>query len=299
MTYGVQPTGYVKKPLAVHLAEIEASMVDLFGPGVIQTEQSPLGQLNGLYADLSYDLDERGEDLYQSFDPEQAEGSRLDILARYRLLSRRAGESDESFRRAITNVDRARIDLSDLSTALSAINGVSWSRVYVNEDTTTDADGIPPNTVSVAVIGGDDDEVAQLVRRYVVPGVGMYGNTTIETTIGGFCRRIRVIRPGLIPTSVEIDVQSRPLKNGCPPPSVNAMAAGLYTELTGPDRPGNGEDGTVYLFRKIMERLYPNVEVVDVRLSQAPAAPTTPPLVMSFFQMMSFNADDILVEIVP
>lgn len=299
MTYGVQPTGYVKKPLAVHLAEIEASMVDLFGPGVVQTEQSPLGQLNGLYADLSYDLDERGEDLYQSFDPEQAEGSRLDILARYRLLSRRAGESDESFRRAITNVDRARIDLSDLSTALSAINGVSWSRVYVNEDATTDADGIPPNTVSVAVIGGDDDEVAQLVRRYVVPGVGMYGNTTIETTIGGFCRRIRVIRPVLIPTSVEIDVQSRPLKNGCPPPSVNAMAAGLYTELTGPDRPGNGEDGTVYLFRKIMERLYPNVEVVDVRLSQAPAAPTTPPLVMSFFQMMSFNADDILVEIVP
>ena len=50
--YGVQSTGYVRKPLSVILSEIEASMTTEFGPGVIQTSQSPFGQLNGLMADL-------------------------------------------------------------------------------------------------------------------------------------------------------------------------------------------------------------------------------------------------------
>jgi hypothetical protein len=42
--YGVLPTGYARKPLAVILAEIEQRMIDLFGPNVVQTAQSPLGR---------------------------------------------------------------------------------------------------------------------------------------------------------------------------------------------------------------------------------------------------------------
>ena len=297
MSYGVQPTGYVRKPLSVWLAELEEAMVGVFGEGVIQTEQSPLGQLNGLMADLLFEMDERNLHLYQSFDPDQAEARRLEVLARYRLLTRATGETDQSLRQAITNLDRARIDTADLRSALLGLSGVTYVRVYVNEEPTTDADGIPPNHVSVLVIGGDDAEVAQTVRRYVVPGVGSYGNTAIETTIDGYCRRIKVIRPVMVPVRLEIEVVPRPDKNGCPPPSALSMAAGLYAELTGENRPPNGQDGTEYVFRRALEALYPNIEVVAVRVAAAPTTPTTPPLVISFFQMMSFDLNDIEITV--
>lgn len=73
--YGVTSSGYVRKPLATILAELEAAMRTQFGAGVIQTAVSPLGQLNGLVADLLAEVDERNLDLYQSYDPDQAEGT--------------------------------------------------------------------------------------------------------------------------------------------------------------------------------------------------------------------------------
>ena len=61
--YGVQPTGFVRKPLAVILAEIESSLITEFGPGVIQTPQSPLGQINGTFADIMAEMWELFEDV--------------------------------------------------------------------------------------------------------------------------------------------------------------------------------------------------------------------------------------------
>lgn len=63
--FGVVPEGYVRKPISIILAEIEAAMATEFGPGVIQTSQSPLGQLNGLMADLIAEIEERNLDVYR------------------------------------------------------------------------------------------------------------------------------------------------------------------------------------------------------------------------------------------
>lgn len=49
--YGVVTTGFSRKPLTVIIAELEAANIIFFGPGLIQTSQSPMGQLNGLRAD--------------------------------------------------------------------------------------------------------------------------------------------------------------------------------------------------------------------------------------------------------
>jgi hypothetical protein len=85
-TYGVVPTGFNRKSFNTILLEIENAMVTEFGPSVIQTSQSPFGQLNGLMADLITTLWEYAEDVYQSYDVEQAEGTRLDALATLRLM---------------------------------------------------------------------------------------------------------------------------------------------------------------------------------------------------------------------
>lgn len=298
MPYGVIPSGFELKRLPEILAEIEAANVATFGPGVVQAAATPLGQLNGLHADLAATLWELALAVYQANDPDQAEGVNLDRIGKLRLLARATGESDIDFRQAITNAGRARIDMSDLSQALSALTGVTFVQTFVNDTDVTDADGIPRQHVAVAILGGDNDEIAQTIRAYVVPGIGTYGNTTVETTIEGFCRSIKIIRPTEIAVEIEVDVIPRPDRNGCPPPSALAMAAGLADALTGANRPRNGQDVTEYLVRQVLESRYPNIEVDEVRASIVPAAPGAVPVAITFFQIMAVAADRITIATV-
>lgn len=297
MAYGVDPSGFVLKRLPEILAEIQAANVATFGPGVIQTDQSPLGQLNGLHADIAASVWELALSVYQALDPDQAEGINLDRIAKLRLLTRAPGESDIDFRLAITNAGRARIDMSDLSQALSAIAGVSWVQIYVNDGDAADADGISAHSVAVAIIGGDDGEIAKTVRAYVVPGVGTYGNTTLETTIEGFCRSIRIVRPTVVDVTIAVEVEAQADRNGCPPPSALAIAAGLAQALTGATRPRNGQDLTEFLIRQAIESRYPNVQVVDVQASRSPAVVGPVPLAFSFFEIMAVSTDRISITV--
>jgi hypothetical protein len=297
MAYGVIPSGFELKRLPEILAELEAANVATFGPGVIQTAASPLGQLNGLHGDLVATLWELALSVYQSLDPDQAEGARLDQIAKLRLLSRATGESDTDLRLAITNAGRARIDMSDLSQALSAISGVTYVQTFVNDGDVADPDGISAHSVAVAILGGDDDEIARTIRAYVVPGVGTYGNTIVETTIEGFCRSIKIIRPTEIPVEIEVDVIARPDRNGCPPPSALAIASGLASALSGANRPRNGQDVTEYLIRQAVESRYPNIEVDEVRASIVPAPPSALPVSLTFFQIMAISAARISITV--
>lgn len=296
MAYGVIPSGFELKRLPEILAEIEAANIATFGPGVIQTAASPLGQLNGLHADLAAAVWELALSVYQALDPDQAEGVNLERVGKLRLLSRASGESDADFRLAITNAGRARIDMSDLSQALSALSGVTWVQTYVNDADTADADGISAHSVAVAVLGGDADEIAQTVRAYVVPGIGTYGNTILQTTIEGFCRQIKIIRPAVVDVEIEVDVIASADRNGCPPPSALVIASGLADALTGATRP-NGQDVTNYLVRQAVESRYPNIQVSAVRASRVPASPGAVPVAMSFFEIMSVSADRISITV--
>lgn len=292
--YGVQPTGFVRKPLSTTLAEIEASLVTVFGPNVIQTSQSPLGQINGLMADLITSLWETAEDVYQSYDPDQAEGLRLETLARLRLLERATGESDMDFRQAITNSGRARIDLQDLTRALLNLEGVTYVQVFVNDQDATDANGISGHSIAVAIVGGDDEAIATILRTYIVPGVGSYGNLKVDVNIEGFCRSIWIVRPVNVPVKVQITIDPQADNLGCPPPSPAAVKAGLLAELNGDRAPINGEDITTFLIRSIVESRYPNVEVTAVLASRTGVL-GAPPVAISFFERASFALADLEV----
>lgn len=292
--YGVVSTGYNRKPLAVILAEIEEANIATFGPSVVQTPQSPLGQLNGLFADLSAQLWEHGEDVYQSYDPDQAEGARLEMLGKLRLLDRAVGELDPSYRQAITNAGRARIDLQDLIRAVQNIDGVTYVQVFVNDTDVVDANGLEPHSVSVAALGGDDAEIALTVRDYVVPGIGTSGNLRLDTLADGVCRSIWITRPVAVPITLDIEVIRRSDNLGCPPAALTAIAEGLVADLNGERRLVNGEDVTVHAIRSAIEARYPNVEVTSVAGSRAGDA--TMPLAIGFAEIAAFSIDDVTVE---
>lgn len=258
-TYGVQPTGYVRKPISVILGELEAAMVTEFGPGVIQTPQSPLGQLNGLMADLLAEVDERNLDLYQSYDPDQAEGFRLDMLARIRLINRGV-LTDEGYRRAITNAGQGRIDIQDLARALTGLDGVTFSRVFVNDSGETENPELERGFVSVAVLGGDDEDIAETIRRYIVPGISTYGNTVVTSNRDGFCRSLSIIRPEEVVVGIELQLRMTRDQNNCPPPATSAVAQTLEDAWMAARE--NGKDVTHFNVRSLIESIYSNVEVV-------------------------------------
>ncbi|MFC7663691.1 hypothetical protein ACFQWF_14655 [Methylorubrum suomiense] len=225
MPFGTTPTGFVRKPLTTALAEIEEKAREIFGPGVIQTPQSPLGQLNGFAASIITTAWEMAEDVYQSYDPDQAEGIRLEQLGRIRLLERMDGETDPAYRQAITNEDRARIDLADINRAIAKIDGVSYVQVFVNPADAEDADGVPGHSIAVAVIGGDDEAIARAIRPYVVPGVNTYGNSRVDIDVEGYCRTMLFIRPTPIRMGLQLVAKVAPDRLGCPrrPPLPSAL----------------------------------------------------------------------------
>jgi hypothetical protein len=291
--YGIQPTGFVRKPLPVILAEMEALNRTEFGSGVIQTAESPLGQLNGVFAELVTRLWELGEGIYQSYDPDQAEGNRLEMLGRIRLTGRADSETDQSYRQGITNAGAARIDIQDISRAVAALDGVTYSHVWINDTGATDENGMPSASICVAVTGGADADLAAAIRTYVVPGVNVHGNHTISGVLDGYCRSFRILRPIVVPVNLNVYVKLGKDRMGCPPPSAtairNALVENLYLL--------NGDDVDFYRVRSVVESLYPNVEVLRINGSRdGQDQADNDPVLIGFIERAILNDVDILVS---
>ena len=285
MAYGVQPTGFVRKGLPEILEERKAKNREIFGQGVIQEPQTPLGQLNGILSDFEAAVWEIVQEVYQSIDPDQAEGLRLEQLARIRLLVRAAGETDAQLARAITNEGVARISRADFHRAILGIPGVTWARIFSNDANAVDANGLPPHSVSVAALGGSDAEIARVARRFITPGVTAAGNVAVETTIEGFCRTINITRPVEIPITLAIDVRKLNDEHGCPPPSNAAIAEAVVASLSGDTRPPNGADITTHIVTRTLAAVHPNVEVVAVRGARNLDPLAALPIPISFYEI--------------
>jgi hypothetical protein len=299
VTYGVLPEGFRRKELSLILAEVEAALVTEFGPDVIQSAQSPLGQINGVFAEAIAILWELLEDAYQSYDPDQAEAVRLDTLARIRILARAGGESDESFRQAITNFGRARIDIQDIVRAIRALDGVTYTQVFLNDGDVIDANGIAPGQLAVCVLGGDDEAIAAELRRYIVPGVSTTGNFRVESNLDGFCRSFPIVRPIVIPASLQVWVNRRNDRLGCPPPSLAAIRDALFEDLTVTRPLINGEDITLFRIRQAVEgRWQGSVEVVRFNGEREEIAQIdSQPVSFGFIEIASLDIDGITVSL--
>ena len=77
---GVESTGFVKKTLAVLLAEIEADERADISPSLNLQGDSVFGQLNGVFADKLSEGWDVSEAVYNSFNPELATDASLDAL---------------------------------------------------------------------------------------------------------------------------------------------------------------------------------------------------------------------------
>lgn len=292
--FGVTDTGFVRKGLQDILSEREEANIQAFGAGIVQTPQTPTGQLNGLWSDAEAELWELAESVYRSLDPDQAEGLRLDDLGRLRLIERAEGETDDEFAKAITNAGIANVRDADFYRAVRNIPGVRWARIVVSDGDPDDE--IDPHTVAVAALGGDDEAIGTVARKFIVPGVFATGNTRVETNIDGFCRTIRIHRPVEVTTRLQVTVNKMNDRDGCPPPPNSAIAATVLDRMTGDLRPANGAAITTHLVRLALA-IYPSVEVLSVEVKKGSADYVAAPVAYTFDQIATFPAGSVTVVV--
>lgn len=292
--YGVTPAGFARKPLPVIKAELEAALRTQFGPDLILTPQSPMGQIVGVFSDYVAEMWEQLEAVYQSHDPDQAEATQLDTLARLRNLYRN-DLSDEDLRQAITNADRGSVDVQDIAAAAGQIAGVTFSRVYVNNRDEADERGLPGGRVAIVAEGGDSGTIADTLRRFVAPGIALFGNTYIDSVADGYCRSIPIVRPVVVPVTVEIAVRTRRDQADCPPPALAALRqdfAAAWAALR-----ENGRDVSFYTVRQIIEAANPAVEVVTVEATRPDMEPpgVNATVAIDFTEIAEIALDDLTV----
>lgn len=290
--YGILKTGYAREPLGSILARVEELMRNEFGADVIQTAATPLGQINGIFSGMAAIAEERNEALYQSRDPDQAEGVNLDILARLRPRLFRGNLTDAQLRQAITNFGEARVNLRDISHAIQSVDGVTYSHVFVNETGETKEYKWERSTIVIAVIGGDDEEIANLLWNYVTPGISTYGNHQVFANIEGFCRLFSVIRPIEIKPELVIHVRVFNDSSGCPPPDAVSIrdafvSAWQATRL-------NGKDLTDYTVRSIIESTFDSVEYLFLEGSRD-MGPISSFVDIGFIEIATLEPDNVQV----
>lgn len=295
--YGVVPTGFARKTLGDNLAELERAMVDLFGADIVLDAQSPVGQLIGLFADIVTDLWEVDEDIYQSFDVDQASGTRLDTLAKLRRLQRPDGEADADFQYRLTNQGQADISLTTNLSRVRAIEGVTWANVRANSENVADSYGLPAHSVAYAVTGGDDQDVGLAVYQLNVAGITLYGNTDVPVVADGYCQTVRFIRPEEVPIRVEVDVRQIPDGSGCAPPSAGSIVQAIIAAFAGNDGLLNGETVTSDRIALAASRAG-DLKIIEVRIARADNMILLEEIPMTLFERAVITAPYVAVEYV-
>jgi uncharacterized phage protein gp47/JayE len=81
MTYGVQPTGFVKKPLSVIREEIQDELRDTISTELDLLDTSLLGQIEGIFSDKLREMWDVCEAVYRAMYPDSASNEALDQVA--------------------------------------------------------------------------------------------------------------------------------------------------------------------------------------------------------------------------
>ena len=173
----------------VHMPTYEDRLADLceayrsvFGTDAELSASVPDYQLLSVFARALDDVSALVLQAYSSRNPLYASGAALDLLLPQYGLVREPGETDARARVRIRHALAARScgSCDALRAAVLSLDYVQEARVLVNDADVPDALGIPAHSISVVVRGGRPQEIGQAVWEKKPPGIGTYGNTTVD-----------------------------------------------------------------------------------------------------------------------
>lgn len=94
--------------------------------------------------------------------------------------------------------------------AVASLAGVDRYRGYENDTATTDANGLPANSISLVVEGGTTQAIAEAIAAKKTAGTATYGTTSYTTYDQyGIPNIIKFFRPTVATISVEVSLTAR------------------------------------------------------------------------------------------
>lgn len=102
--------------------------------------------------------------------------------------------------------------VDSMTANIYTVSGVSRVKIYENDDSTVDENGVPGHNLSIFVIGGNDADVASAIFLKKNPGVGLHdagSAVSVSVTSEKFPQNkktIRFNRPDYVDIAVRIDI---------------------------------------------------------------------------------------------
>lgn len=291
--YGVLPTGFSRKPLPLILKEIEADMVSVFGSQVIQTSESPLGQLNGLFAAQINDNWELAQQIYQSHDPDQSEGTNLTSLAKLRLLLRGALD-DIELRKEIANEGVNKFNLKDIEQSLIGVSGITYLQAFLNDSGDLTGEGLALGDVCIAVIGGDNTEIADKFVELMPIGGNTFGNTVITSSIdSGVSQDFNLLRVTTMRVELALTLELQNETYDRFQPDAQQIIEGFVQGWK--QSRVNGLDVDYFTIRREIECKYPNIRLVNftATVDGGAAQAQDAPVMVPFDKLADIVAADV------
>ena len=256
------------------LAGVLADFNNAFGGQLNTNLETPQGQLASSLTAIIGDKNAAIAWLINQLDADTAEGDFQDIIGKVYYLSRHADESRAEFeqRRRQSVAVNAHGSVGAIYGAVANIAGVTDVLVnenYTNQTIPTGATHypMPPHSVMVSVLGGDDLEIATAIFSKKDLGCDMAGNTGVLVTDPTTKQQyaIRFNRPTAVPIYINVTLAKNA---GLPSDIVNRVKQAVLSAFTGGIKASVGT--TVYASRFYCDinAISPSVAVAKITLSK-------------------------------
>lgn len=120
-------------------------------------------------------------------------------------------ETDAEVRaRRLASVSNSAVSTMEaLQGSVAAVNGVLKSRIYENSSSSTSIDNIPAHCICAVVLGGQEQDIANVVFNKKSPGCGTYGNKTCTVVdVYGQNNTVKFTRPDQAEISVNVTIKA-------------------------------------------------------------------------------------------
>ncbi len=118
-----------------------------------------------------------------------------------------AVETDEELRirQTYSTALPARTVFGSTIGGVASVPGVTRYTGYENKTDFTDANGLPPHSISIVVEGGDDQAIGNAIAAKKTIGTDTYGTTSVNTyDVENILNVIDFFRPTIVPINVQI-----------------------------------------------------------------------------------------------
>ena len=195
-----------------------------------------------------------------------------------------------------------------IAAGISALEGVTFVKVYQNINLTTDSRGIPAKSIAPIIVGGDDEEIAQvLFEKLACGGADCYGSTEETITDNqSIDYTMRFSRPAEVPIYIDVDVT---IINSALWPSTGAadlkaailsfatLGAGSLQITSGYDRDGYSPGQSVYATELYIPCYsIPGIKVNSIVIGTTPS-PADPSVDIDWDEIATFSSDNIDVTV--